>query len=55
MTPDRIPRTRAADLAWLPDAYVERGWSEGKAGELLATRRNLSFAEELLSVFDREE
>ncbi len=22
--------------AWLPDAYVERGWSEGKAGALLA-------------------
>ena len=22
--------------AWLPDAYVERGWSEGSAGELLA-------------------
>jgi CP family cyanate transporter-like MFS transporter len=21
---------------WLPDAYVERGWSEGKAGALLA-------------------
>lgn len=23
--------------AWLPDAYVERGWSEGTAGALLAT------------------
>ena len=22
--------------AWLPDVYVERGWSEGKAGALLA-------------------
>ena len=22
--------------AWLPDAYVERGWSEGRAGALLA-------------------
>ena len=22
--------------SWLPDAYVERGWSEGKAGALLA-------------------
>jgi CP family cyanate transporter-like MFS transporter len=22
--------------AWLPDAYVERGWSDGKAGALLA-------------------
>jgi CP family cyanate transporter-like MFS transporter len=22
--------------AWLPDVYVERGWSEGRAGELLA-------------------
>ena len=22
--------------SWLPDAYVERGWSDGKAGALLA-------------------
>ena len=27
--------------AWLPDAYVERGWSEGRAGALLAV---LNFA-----------
>lgn len=37
--------------AWLPDAYVERGWSEGRAGALLAALNVASLVTTLLVPF----
>lgn len=34
--------------AWLPDAYTERGWSEGRAGALLATMNAAALSTTLL-------
>ncbi len=37
--------------AWLPDVYVERGWSEGKAGALLAVLNGTQIAAGLAVAF----